>query len=109
MALVTKSRQLTWPLGSIVPNKQLQLEITATLVILEAKNVPLNPPQRWGLQAKKDTSACIFFMFSGYNMEITKMLLYSHNVDGNEMKHYLILLHMSTASPHLILCIIDLI
>ena len=26
--------------------------MSATLVTLEAKNVPLNPPQEWGFQAK---------------------------------------------------------
>ena len=36
------------------PYEPFQPEITATLVTLEAKNVLLNPPQKWGFQAKKD-------------------------------------------------------
>ena len=38
-----------------------QLEIPVTLVTLEAKNVPLNPPQEWGFQAKKDPLKRLFW------------------------------------------------
>ena len=36
------------------PYEPFQSEIPVTLVTLEAKNVPLNPPQKWGFQAKND-------------------------------------------------------
>ena len=37
------------------PYEPFQQDITATLVTLEAKNVPLNNPrQKWGFQAKND-------------------------------------------------------
>ena len=42
------------------PYEPFQPEITATLVTLEAKNVPLNPPQEWGFQAKKTLSSDSF-------------------------------------------------
>ena len=45
MAPITKSRHLIFPSGPIDPYEPFQLEITATLVTLEAKNVPQNPPQ----------------------------------------------------------------
>ena len=54
MALITKSRHLICPSGPIDPYEPFQPEITVTLVTLEAKNIPLNPPQKWGFQAKKD-------------------------------------------------------
>ena len=54
MALITKLRCLRCPTGPIDPNEPFQPETTATWVTLEAKNVPLNPPQKWGFQAKKD-------------------------------------------------------
>ena len=45
---ITKARCPTCPPGPIDPYKSFQTEITATWVILEDKNVPLNPPQTWG-------------------------------------------------------------
>ena len=54
IALITKSRYLTCPPGPIDPYQPFQPEVSATRVTLEAKNVPPNPPQTWGFQAKKD-------------------------------------------------------
>ena len=54
MAPITKARRLSCPPGPIDPYEPFQPEITATLVTLEAMNVPLNPLQTWGFQAKKD-------------------------------------------------------
>ena len=48
-------------LGLIDPNKLLQPELTVTWVTLEAKNVPWNPPQTWGFQAKKDPLQRLFW------------------------------------------------
>ena len=40
------------------PPKPFQPEMPATLVTLEAMNVPLNPPQKWGfLRLKKTLSS----------------------------------------------------
>ena len=51
---ITKSRLRICPPGPIDPSKPFQPEIPAnTLVTLEAKNVPLNPHQRWGVHPKK--------------------------------------------------------
>ena len=53
MGPITKSRCLTClALGLIDPCEPFQPEITVTWVTLEAKNVPWNPPQTWGFQAK---------------------------------------------------------
>ena len=46
MSPITKSRRRICPTGPIEPSKLFQPEITATLVTLKAKNVPLNPPQK---------------------------------------------------------------
>ena len=54
MAPIIEARCPTCLTGPIDPYESSQTEITATLVTLEAKNVPLNPPQKWGFQAKKD-------------------------------------------------------
>ena len=54
MAPIAESRHLLCPLGPIDPYEPFQPEITATLVTLEAMNVPLNPPKKWGFQAKNN-------------------------------------------------------
>ena len=41
--------ELAYVAGPIDSYEQFQPEITATLVTLEAKNVPLNPPQTSGI------------------------------------------------------------
>ena len=51
-ALITKSRRLICPSGPIDQYEPFQPEITDTLVTLEANNVPINPRQKWGFQAK---------------------------------------------------------
>ena len=58
---ITKSRLLTCLPGPIDPCKPFHPEITASLVTLEAKDVPLNPPQEWGFQAKKDPPKRLFW------------------------------------------------
>ena len=57
MTPITKSINLTCLLSFIDPCKPFQPEIKVTWVTLEAKNVPLNPPQKWGFQAKKTLSS----------------------------------------------------
>ena len=42
------------------PYEPFPSETPATLVTLEAKYVPLNPPQTWGFQAKKTLSSYLF-------------------------------------------------
>ena len=46
MAPTIEVRHRICPLGPIDPHEPFQQEITATLVTLEAMNVPLNPPQK---------------------------------------------------------------
>ena len=43
------------------PSKPFQHEITASLKSLEAKNVTLKPPQKWGFQANKDPLKQLFW------------------------------------------------
>ena len=57
---ITKARCPTCPIGPIDPYESFQPEIAATLVTLEAKNMPLNPPQKWGFQAKNDPLMRLF-------------------------------------------------
>ena len=68
MAPITKSRHLTCPTGPTDPYESIQPEITATWVTLEAKNVPRNPPQTWGLQAKKDPLQGLFWTHFALDM-----------------------------------------
>ena len=48
MAHITKSRRLTCPLGPIDLYEPFKPEVAVTWVTLEAVNVQLNPPQKWG-------------------------------------------------------------
>ena len=57
MAPITKSRPLTCHPDLIDPYESFQTEITATWVILEDKNMLLNPQ---GFQAKKDLLKLLF-------------------------------------------------
>ena len=61
MAPVTYSSRLVGPLAPIDPYKPFQPEITATWVTLEAKNVPLIPPQTWWFQAKNGPLQRLFW------------------------------------------------
>ena len=54
IAPITNPRRLICHLGPIDPYESFQPEMSATLVTLEAKNAPLNPPQTWRFQAKND-------------------------------------------------------
>ena len=62
----------------IDPYGSFQTEITATWVILGDKNVPLNPPQTWGFQAKKIFSSDRFgpiehlAWFSSPNLDVPR-------------------------------------
>ena len=60
MAPITKSRCLTCPSGLIDPYEPFQPENTATLLTLEAKNVPPKPPQKWDFGLKKTLSSSLF-------------------------------------------------
>ena len=51
----TKTKLPICPPGPIDPPKPFQSEITVTWMTLEAMNVPLDPPPKWGFQAIKDT------------------------------------------------------
>ena len=61
MAPITYSSHLVYPLDPIDPYEPFQPEISANLVTLEAMNVPLDPPQTWGFQAKKDPLKRLFW------------------------------------------------
>ena len=54
---ITKARCLKCSPGPIDPYEPFQPEISATWVTLEDENMPLNPPQTWGFQAKKTLSS----------------------------------------------------
>ena len=70
---ITKARCLKRPPGPINPCEIFQLEITATRVTLEANNQPMNPPQTWGFQAKKDPLQRLFWTHCAFSMPpITK-------------------------------------
>ena len=60
---ITEARCPTCPLVPIDSYKSFQPDITVTWMTLEAKNVPLNPPQTWGFQfqAKKDPLQRLFW------------------------------------------------
>ena len=60
MAPITNSSRPVCPLSPIDPYELFQPEITDTCVTLEAKNVPLNPPQTWRFQAKNDPLQRLF-------------------------------------------------
>ena len=54
---ITKFRRLTFLFGPMDPYEAFQPKNTVTLVTSEANNVPLNPPQTRGFQAKKTLSS----------------------------------------------------
>ena len=68
MAPITKARRWPFPLGLMDPYGLFHPEITAIWVTLEGKNVPLNPPQTWGVPAQKDTPPVIVLdpLFTGH-------------------------------------------
>ena len=68
MAPITEPKCPTFPLGPIDPYESFQTEITATWVTLEDKNVPRNPPQTWGFQAKKDPLQRLFWTHCALGM-----------------------------------------